>query len=102
MELVVGKEYKRTELHDHFGGQRRGGIATPARFPYVFAFQTKTGKDFGYTDGWDGDYYRYTGEGQEGDMTFIRGNGAIRDHAETDKLRNTSCIIQRPLHTVEK
>tara|TARA_A100001388_G_C28392240_1_gene322075 strand:+ start:441 stop:551 length:111 start_codon:yes stop_codon:yes gene_type:complete len=28
MELIEGKEYKRSELHNFYGGQDRGGIST--------------------------------------------------------------------------
>jgi 5-methylcytosine-specific restriction protein A len=41
-----------------------------------------TGEQYGYRDGWDDNgVFLYTGEGQEGDMEFVRGNRAIRDHA---------------------
>ena len=42
----------------------------------------KVGEQFGYHDGWDGDSYLYSGEGQEGDMEFVKGNKAIRDHLQ--------------------
>ena len=63
-----------------------GGISTPARFPFVFIFTGKSGEQYGYKDGWTPDgTYLYTGEGQEGDMRFISGNRAIRDHVENRK-----------------
>jgi len=41
---------------------------------------------YGYSDGWtDEGVFVYTGEGQRGDMTFVRGNKAIRDHAQDGK-----------------
>jgi len=45
-------------------------------------FTGKGGEQHGYVDGWqpDGNYY-YTGEGQIGDMRFIGGNRAVRDHS---------------------
>ena len=86
MEITIDQEYKRKELHNHFGGQRQGGISTPRSHPIIFVFTSKRGKDFGYLDGWnDGDYFLYTGEGQKGDMTFQSGNKALRDHGTDGK-----------------
>ena len=87
MELIKGKEYKRKELHDFFGGQRQGGIATPKEHPYIFIISSKRGKDHGYIDGWidKNKFFLYTGEGQNGDMDFKSGNKAIRDHCENGK-----------------
>ena len=88
MKLEIGKVYKRTELHNFFGGQSQGGISTPKEYKYIFIIEyKKSGKDFGYEDGWDigRNFYLYTGQGQVGDMQFIRGNKAIRDHKENDK-----------------
>jgi hypothetical protein len=86
MELVIGDEYKRKELHNYFGGQRQGGISTPKGYPYIFIFTNERGKNYGYEDGWGEDgFYYYTGEGQNGDMLFKSGNKAIRDHEELNK-----------------
>ena len=87
MELIKGKEYKRKELHDFYGGQRQGGIATPKEHPYIFIISSKRGKDHGYIDGWidENKFFLYTGEGQNGDMDFKGGNKAIRDHCEIRK-----------------
>ncbi|WP_109312200.1 HNH endonuclease signature motif containing protein [Ruegeria sp. AU67] len=85
MEFVEGVEYSRREdIHALFGGQMQGGISTPKDHPYVFIFTGKSGEQHGYLDGWrDEGVFLYTGEGQTGDMEFLRGNAAIRDH---DKL----------------
>ena len=85
MQLTVGNEYKRSELHDAFGGNRQGGIASCAKADIVFLFSGETGEQYGYSDGWDGDYFMYTGEGQTGDMVFARGNAAVRDHEQNGK-----------------
>ncbi|QOZ29844.1 HNH endonuclease [Bradyrhizobium sp. CCBAU 51753] len=78
----VGKLYHRQrDIHQVFGGQERGGIATPSGCPFVFLFTGASGEQFGYSDGWRSDgAFAYTGEGQTGDMMFVRGNRAIRDH----------------------
>ncbi|WP_323919537.1 HNH endonuclease signature motif containing protein [Bradyrhizobium diazoefficiens] len=78
----VGNVYHRqNDIHQVFGGQERGGIATPGDCPFVFLFTGESGEQFGYSDGWRPDgVFAYTGEGQKGDMTFVRGNRAIRDH----------------------
>jgi len=87
MEIKIGEEYKSKELHNYFGGQRQGGISTPRNHPNIFIFANKRGKDYGYVDKWDEDdvYFRYTGEGQNGDMKFQSGNKAIRDHSADGK-----------------
>jgi 5-methylcytosine-specific restriction enzyme A len=79
--------YRRRDLHETYGGQRQGGISTPAGFPLVFLFTGASGEQYGYQDGWDdnGEVFRYSGEGQHGDMPWVRGNAAIRDHATTGK-----------------
>jgi 5-methylcytosine-specific restriction protein A len=76
----IGKEYKRTELHAEHGGQRQGGISTPAGKSFLMLFTGK-GSRHGYSDNWHEGVFRYFGEGQYGDMTFVAGNKAIRDSA---------------------
>jgi 5-methylcytosine-specific restriction enzyme A len=79
----VGRVYdRRRDVHARYGGQQQGGISTPRHAPYVFLFSSPTGEQYGYHDGWTDDgVYLYTGEGQAGDMEFVRGNQAVRDHA---------------------
>ena len=49
-------------------------------------FTGSSGQQYGYEDGWDEDgVFIYTEEGQSGDMRFIAGNKAIRDHLENGK-----------------
>ena len=77
-----GKVYhRRTDIHEVFGGQERGGITTPKSVPWIFLFTGESGGAYGYSDTWREDgTFSYTGEGQTGDMQFVRGNRAIRDH----------------------
>jgi len=52
----------------------------------VFLFTGDSGEAFSYRDGWDiSGVFRYTGEGQLGDMAFTGGNQAVRDHAAEGK-----------------
>lgn len=83
----VGRVYhRRNEIHARFGGQRQGGISTPTGWPYIFLFTGESGEQYGYRDGWNEDgVYLYTGEGQVGDMQFVRGNRAIRAHLADGK-----------------
>ena len=83
----VGKEYsRRNDIHAVYGGQWQGGISTPSDHPYIFIFAGQSGEEFGYEDGWQSDkIYIYTGEGQIGDMSFTKGNAAIRDHSRHQK-----------------
>src|SRR4051794_25908067 len=82
----VGKVYRRRDLHEEFGGQRQGGIVTPAGRPFIFLVTGEGGEDFGYRDEHRADgSFIYYGEGQEGPMEFVRGNQAVRDHAATGR-----------------
>jgi 5-methylcytosine-specific restriction protein A len=79
--FTIGQSYRRLDLHDRFGGQRQGGISTPANHPIILLFTGEQGERYGYEDGFrdDGTFW-YTGEGQVGDMEMARGNLGIRDH----------------------
>jgi hypothetical protein len=84
--FVPGQLYRRRTLHERFGGQRQGGISTPAKASFVMLVTGDSGKQHGYTDQWTDDgLFVYTGEGQHGDMTLTKGNRAIRDHKEKGK-----------------
>lgn len=77
---------RKTDIHDQFGGQQRGGIATPKDWPLIFLFTGSAGDQFGYGDSEEGDgTFHYFGEGQTGNMEFVRNNKATRDHAEDGK-----------------
>src|SRR5438874_1796610 len=84
--FVPGQMYRRRELHEKFGGQRQGGISTPAKAPFIFLITGESGKQHGYSDEWTNNgTFLYTGEGQHGDMKFVGGNRAIRDHRQKGK-----------------
>jgi 5-methylcytosine-specific restriction protein A len=84
--FTKGKEYRRRDLHNLFGGQQQHGICTPADHNMIFLFSCPTGEQYGYRDGWREDgLYLYTGEGQESEMEFRRGNAAVRDHLANGK-----------------
>ena len=81
--FIIGETYRRRTMHDQYGGQEQGGISTPASQPVVWLFSGDTGEQYGYNDAWvDENTFRYYGEGQHGDMKFVRGNRAIRDHVK--------------------
>jgi 5-methylcytosine-specific restriction protein A len=81
-----GQVYRRRELHERFGGQRQGGISTPAKVPVIFLITDDSGKQHGYSDEWTDDgIFLYTGKGQHGYMKFVGGNRAIRDHQKSGK-----------------
>ncbi len=84
--FVQGQVYRRRTLHDQYGGQQQGDISTPANHPIILLFTGESGRQYGYNDDWTNDgVFSYTGEGQRGDMEFVRGNLAIRDHAPNGK-----------------
>jgi 5-methylcytosine-specific restriction protein A len=76
-----GNEIKRSTIHDRYGGSRQSGISPCAEHPYIFIFSGESGEQYGYHDEWLNDsVFHYTGEGKLGDMSFARGNLALRDH----------------------
>jgi hypothetical protein len=87
LPFEVGALYSRREqIHGLLGGQRQGGISTPADSPYVILFTGEAGKQYGYHDFWDeNNVLHYYGEGQRGDMKFSGGNLAIRAHLGNGK-----------------
>src|SRR5262249_21615393 len=82
-----GRVYRRNELHHEWDGatelQRQGGILTPVEAPLVIVVTGEEGHRYGYEDRWEEGVLHYFGAGQTGDMTFVRGNKALRDHAES-------------------
>jgi 5-methylcytosine-specific restriction enzyme A len=78
--------HRQKDIHDVFGGSRQGGISPSRGYAVVFLFSSPRGEEYGYRDGWISErLYRYTGEGQIGDMQFVRGNKAIRDHQRNSR-----------------
>lgn len=82
-DISPGDVVRRVELHDQFGGGRQGGISPSRRSSNILIFSDPdVGEQHGYQDEWvDGDYH-YVGEGQVGDQTMDRGNGAILRHED--------------------
>ena len=84
--FIPNQLYKRSLIHDEYGGNRQGGISPSAKVPFIFIFSGKSGAQYGYKDRWDNhNIFTYTGEGQEGDMQFIKGNLALKDHLNRGK-----------------
>ena len=56
-------------------------MSTPRDRPVIFLFTGDGGSEHGYEDKYRPDgVFEYTGEGQRGDMEFVRANRALRDH----------------------
>lgn len=84
--FILGKIYKRRDLHESYGGQQQGGISTPSKHNFIMIFTGEQGQQYGYKDGWSEEgLFLYTGEGQKGDMNFVRGNLAINNHIRNGK-----------------
>lgn len=86
--LVEGAIYsRRDDIHARFGGSMQSGIAPAPKSGLVLIFTGDEGERYGYSDQWDaeGHTFTYTGHGQEGDMDFLRGNRAVRDHVQDGK-----------------
>ncbi|NNK09927.1 MAG: HNH endonuclease [Flavobacteriaceae bacterium] len=81
-----GIVYKRSTIHDQYGGNRQSGISPSAKHPYIFIFTGTEGKQYGYKDRWENNnVFSYTGEGQVGDMQFTKGNLALLEHHSSKK-----------------
>lgn len=87
LPFIPNQLYSRNaDINSKYGGSWQAGISTSARYPYIFIFSGPTGHQHGYKDGWDNpNVFSYTGEGQVGDMKFVRGNLALRNHLQTGK-----------------
>lgn len=85
--FAVGEIYQRwPDLNDRYGGGRQGGISDSARAPVTFLFTGDSGERYGYADRFDDEgTFFFSGEGQKGDMRFVRGNMAVRDHSSRGK-----------------
>jgi 5-methylcytosine-specific restriction enzyme A len=84
--FILGKNYRRSEIHDRFGGNRQAGISVSSANPYIFIFSGQTGHQHGYIDRWENEnVFSYTGEGQIGDMQLTRGNLSLYEHLRTGK-----------------
>lgn len=84
--FLRNQNYKRSNLHDQYGGNRQSGISNCANFPFIFIFSGNTGNQYGYKDEWENEnVFSYTGEGQLGDMSFTKGNLALKDHINNGK-----------------
>lgn len=83
-KFAHGQLYKRSDIHDSYGGSRQSGISPSRKSPAIFVFTGESGEQYGYADAWDeaGDVFTYTGEGQTGDMEMDSGNAAIAKHVE--------------------
>jgi len=87
--LEIGDVVPRRRIHDTYRGQQQGGISTPVSIPDILIFTDPvSGARYGY-DRFEGlkedGSYSYTGEGQYGPQTFVRGNLALRDAAASGK-----------------
>lgn len=96
MKFEFNKIYKRSEIHDVYGGNRQSGISNCQAVPIIFIFSGKSGQLYGYQDRWDeNNYFNYTGEGQIGDMSFTKGNLALRDHITNNKEVHLFEFVQK-------
>lgn len=78
--------YKRSKIHDTFGGNRQRGISVCADGPFIFLFSGVQGGIYGYKDGWlNRHVYTYTGEGTKGDMRMTGGNWSLAMHQQNSK-----------------
>lgn len=94
-EFNHGQLYKRSDIHDRFGGSTQSGISPSRRSPAIFIFTGESGEQYGYADAWDenGEVFTYTGEGQLGDMKMRAGNLAIANHIEEGRALHLFKVV---------
>ena len=96
MELMVGRQYKRSNksdkrdaktIHGVFGGGPQRGISYAQDGNIILIFTDPVGSQKGkdYADHWDQGVFHYTGEGRAGDQQMRAGNDEIRRHRENGK-----------------
>jgi 5-methylcytosine-specific restriction protein A len=86
LPFIPNQIFRRSEIHDQYGGNRQSGICPSATFPYIFIFSGSQGHVHGYKDQWENkNIFSYTGEGQDGDMSFTKGNLVLREHLNMGK-----------------
>ncbi|WP_271270522.1 HNH endonuclease [Aliamphritea hakodatensis] len=85
LPFIKGRLYKRSHLHDLWGGSRQSGIAPSAKQKVVFIFTGESGEQHGYEDRWVDGVFRYAGEGQRGDMALNSNNMSIIGHVAAGK-----------------
>jgi 5-methylcytosine-specific restriction enzyme A len=96
LNFTIDEVYKRSEIHLQYGGQGQGGISTPADHNLILLFTGESGEQYGYSDGWtDEGAFLYTGEGQIGDMEFVRGNRAILSHTANGNGLHLFEVLQK-------
>lgn len=71
IQFIVEEQYKRSEIHDQFGGNRQRDISASARKSIIFIFSGSNGIQYGYSDVWNEDetLFMYTGEGHVGNRS---------------------------------
>ncbi len=89
--LLIGQEIRRTELHDHYGGIRQGGISPSRTSPNILLFtDDASNQSHGYErDHWiTSDIFRYCADGQVGNQKLSNRNLSVFKHRESArKLR---------------
>ena len=74
VNFTKNRLYKRTELHEKFGGREQYGISNCPDHPIIFIFSKPKENQDVYEDKWENWYFYYSGEGRSGDMEFKGGN----------------------------
>jgi 5-methylcytosine-specific restriction protein A len=83
--FLPGEFYKRSKIHDSYGGNRQRGIANCPQSDLILIFtKSKKNQDV-YMDEWRDDYFFYSGEGRVGDMEMTGGNKSIFHHEKNNR-----------------
>ena len=84
--FLKNKIYKRSDIHDKYGGNRQRGISNCVEHPFIFIFTNPNSDEQDvYIDEWRNKYFHYSGEGRKGNMTMTGGNKSILDHQKNKK-----------------
>lgn len=97
--FVAGQQYSRQDIHDRYGAQRKGPVATPHdHWPYLFLF-VRLRKEANAQ--WTDNVLYYTGEGKTGDMEWKGGNKVLREGAGKGKRILLFTLMERVASTAQ-
>lgn len=87
IDIEVGQELKRAELHKQYRGSPQGGICPAPEAEAIFLFtDPKRGKKHGYPDSWGTDgRYHYCAQGLTGDQEMTKNNLAVLNHVKNNR-----------------
>ncbi|KAL6055197.1 5-methylcytosine-specific restriction protein A [Balamuthia mandrillaris] len=100
--FVPGMVYLRKSLHDDYGGQRQGGISTPALHDFILLFtkdaaSRKKASSSGFRDQWANGLFYYRGEKMRTNEPGLKaGNRSLLCHKQERKKVHLFSTLAQP------